>query len=251
MIFREESLTFRILDVLKLDQSHVVWHNRPRDFCALSYRLEADTVLSAAGEEHHLRSGDLAFVPAGLDYRRTSGTDRLIVVHFELYGVAAERIEVLTPRRSEQMEALFSSLLSVYEQKEAGYRHAAAALLHEIFLACYREVTEEAGCGSRIGRSLAYMRRHYADPTLTVPRIAAESYMSEVYFRRLFRREMGTSPQKYLVRLRLERAASLIAGGYHTLEEVASLSGYTDYKYFSSEFRRHHGVPPSAYRWRT
>ena len=71
--------------------------------------------------------------------------------------------------------------------------------------------------------------------------------MSEVYFRRLFNLEFGTSPQKYIVHLRILHAKGLISTGYHTLKEVAYLSGYTDYKYFSVEFKKKVGVSPSEY----
>ena len=71
--------------------------------------------------------------------------------------------------------------------------------------------------------------------------------MSEVYFRKLFKEEFGISPQKYIIDLRLQNAAGLISTGYYSLKEVAYMSGYTDYKYFSVEFKKNMGVSPSEY----
>ena len=71
--------------------------------------------------------------------------------------------------------------------------------------------------------------------------------MSEVCFRKLFKARFGLSPAKYLMQLRIHKAAELIHTGYYTLKEVASLCGYRDYKYFSVEFKRLKGCSPSKY----
>ena len=102
---------------------------------------------------------------------------------------------------------------------------------------------------SKIQASVSYMERHYQDPTLTVGEIAKQSFMSEVYFRKLFREEFGVSPQKYIIDLRIQNAVGLISAGYYSLTEVAYLSGYPDYKYFSAEFKKKMGISPSKYRY--
>lgn len=232
---------------MMLDQGNVNRYNRARGFSALSFRIEADTLLLTEQGEHRLRDHDVSFVPAALDYRRISKTDRLIVIHLDVPEYHARDIECFTPRTPEPLSALFFKLLRCWEGRRLGYRHEAAAITHEIFLECYRQSVGVGEPPSRIWRSVEYMERAYTDPGLTVSAVAARSYVSEVYFRRLFKREYGISPQRYIVDLRLRHAAALIATGYHTLKEVAFLSGYTDYKYFSVEFRRQYGISPSKY----
>ena len=71
--------------------------------------------------------------------------------------------------------------------------------------------------------------------------------MSEVYFRKIFKAEYGTSPQKFIIKLRMQKAVELIETGDYSLKEVALMSGYKDYKYFSAEFKRLFGVSPSEH----
>ena len=71
--------------------------------------------------------------------------------------------------------------------------------------------------------------------------------MSEVYFRKLFKKEYGISPQKYIIQLRIQNAVGLISTGYYSLKEIAYMSGYNDCKYFSVEFKKAMGVSPSEY----
>ena len=71
--------------------------------------------------------------------------------------------------------------------------------------------------------------------------------MSDTYFRKLFKEEFGMSPKQYVIRHRIQHAASLIIAGYYTLEEIAEHCGYNDYKHFSVEFKKLTGVSPSKY----
>ena len=82
---------------------------------------------------------------------------------------------------------------------------------------------------------------------LTVKEIADRSFISEVYFRKLFKAEFGMSPQKYIIKQRMQKAVFLMSTGYYSLKEIALMSGYTDYKYFSTEFKREKGVSPSKF----
>ena len=71
--------------------------------------------------------------------------------------------------------------------------------------------------------------------------------MSEVYFRKLFKKEYGIPPQKFIINLRIQNAIGLISTGYYSLTDVAFASGYNDYKYFSTEFKKIIGISPSKY----
>lgn len=88
---------------------------------------------------------------------------------------------------------------------------------------------------------------NYKKSDLSIKEIADKSFMSEVYFRRLFKEEYGISLQKYIINLRIQNALGLISTGYYSLKEIAYISGYNDYKYFSVEFKKNMGVSPSEY----
>ena len=247
LIFEKELLSFNLLEVLSLKQRNVNMSNNGRNFSALSFRIHSDTVLLTDSDEYHLTDNCVSFVPSRFDYRRISKTDELIVIHFEITNYRAECIEFFLSQNPERLEGLFREILSVWNKREAGYKHQASAILYEIFAECYRQNFHHKNELSKIHRSVEYINKHYTDPNLSVFKIAQQSYMSEVYFRRLFNLEFGTSPQKYIVHLRILHAKGLISTGYHTLKEVAYLSGYTDYKYFSVEFKKKVGVSPSEY----
>ena len=247
MFFKNDALCFRLLDVLHLDQKNVEMHNSKRNFNALSFRFRADTVFQTEGASYFLQDHFLSFVPAGLDYSRFAKYDELIVVHFEVTDCDAGEIECFLPREPEAFGKLFTRLLTCWEEKSVGYQYKCSAIFNEILALCYAENYKPTATDSKIQRSVSFMLAHYRDCNLTIGEIAAKSFVSQVYFRRLFKKEYGVSPQKYIIRLRMQYAKELISAGYYSLKEIAFLCGYTDYKYFSCEFRKYAGVSPSEY----
>lgn len=247
MIFENDSISFHLLDVLALDQGNVNMYNSGRNFSALSFRIQADTVLESAGREWHLKDHSVTFVPARLDYRRIAKEDKVIVIHLDVLDCHGDKIESFLPEDPEKMEALFRRILDIWNKKEISYKHQCAAVLYEIFGECYRQTAQPGEKHPKIQNSVSYIRKHYRDPSLSVAKVAEQSYMSQVYFRKLFKEAYGISPQKYIIKLRIQYAIGLLDAGYYSLKEIAALSGYTDYKYFSVEFKKLLGVSPSEY----
>ncbi len=71
--------------------------------------------------------------------------------------------------------------------------------------------------------------------------------LSRAQFFRSFQRSTGHTPARYMLQLRMQRAATLLEEG-RTIHEVAHLLGYTNRSHFAAAFRRHHGTNPSEWR---
>lgn len=247
MFFDKETISFNILDVLRLDQTELSTDNSGRNFNALSFRFSADTVLKTSKGAYRIKENFVTYVPARLNYTRTTKRDELIVVHFETTDYNTRSIEFFEAKEPEVLAELFLKILKCWEGRETGYKLKCSAILCEIFAECYLQNYKQERKNSKIQPSVDYIHGNYKDSALTVKEIADRSFMSEVYFRRLFKNEFGISPQKYIINLRIQNAAGLISTGYYSLKEIAYMSGYSDYKYFSVEFKKAMGVSPSEY----
>ena len=247
MFFESEAFSFNIVGVIHLCQKKVDVSNSARNFNALSFRYHADTVLKTEKQKCDVRDNFVSFVPAGLDYRRISKGEELIAVHFQSAGGKFGDIECFEARDPETLARLFREMMELWERQEMGYKFRCSAILYEIFAECYAQNHREDEPASKIQPSVDYINQNYRNSSLTVEEIARRSFMSEVYFRRLFKAEYGVSPQRYIINMRIRYAAELILSGYYSLCETAYMSGYNDYKYFSTEFKRMMGVSPSEY----
>ena len=85
---------------------------------------------------------------------------------------------------------------------------------------------------------------------LTVEELAERAAMSPRNFARIFMRETGITPAKYIDQIRLERAIRLLEDTAYPLEMVASVSGFASAEQLRRVFRRRMGITPIEYRER-
>ena len=90
-----------------------------------------------------------------------------------------------------------------------------------------------------------YMQNHLQS-SLSLDVLAQKARMSKPTFIRKFRQQFSCTPIRYLISLRLEYAKTLLQLQRMSVREVAFLCGYRNVKFFSREYHRHFGVPPSA-----
>ena len=101
----------------------------------------------------------------------------------------------------------------------------------------------------RVAWAIAQMHAHSAKE-LRLEDLAQHVNLSPSRFAHLFTAEVGTSPARYLRRLRFRRARLLLETTYLSVKEVMAHVGFNDASHFSRDFRRIYGVPPRAWRQR-
>ena len=249
MFFENEYLKFNLLDVLYLDQGNVNISNRGRSFDALSFRIESDAVLKYSGKEYSASTGSVSFIPSGLEYSRAARVDKCIVIHLNLDNPTSRDIEIAFPQNRAYVESLFVKAYDIWRERVEGYKLRAASVIYEILAECCR-VGIDSKDAKRISAGVDYLNSNYASHSVNIGEAAKRSFMSEVYFRKLFKKEMGQSPKAYVISRRMQKAVNLINTGYYTLLEISDACGYNDYKFFSVEFKRSVGCSPSDYVYR-
>jgi transcriptional regulator GlxA family with amidase domain len=96
---------------------------------------------------------------------------------------------------------------------------------------------------------LAWLEQNFQRP-LTVEDLANEAAMSPRNFARIFLRETGMTPARYLDQLRLEQAIRLLEETGRSLEAIAQECGYTSAERLRRAFHRAMGITPLVYRER-
>ncbi|HZB00705.1 MAG TPA: AraC family transcriptional regulator [Actinomycetota bacterium] len=80
--------------------------------------------------------------------------------------------------------------------------------------------------------------------------IAAQASLSPYYFTRQFTAMIGMPPYRYLITLRIQRAAQLLRESDLTVTQILHRVGFHSPSHFTTTFRRHMGMSPTAYRRR-
>jgi len=89
-----------------------------------------------------------------------------------------------------------------------------------------------------------YMQSSFNSP-LTLNDIALKYGLSKPTLIRKFRSQFSCTPMQYLITLRLNYAQKLLQFKHLPVTQVAELCGYRDVKFFSREYHRRFGNPPS------
>jgi AraC-like DNA-binding protein len=78
--------------------------------------------------------------------------------------------------------------------------------------------------------------------------LAVALHLSPSHLQRLFKRETGARMGEWLIELRLQRAAYLLANSYLSVKEVARSAGYEHVSSFIRAFERRYVLTPSQFR---
>ena len=93
-----------------------------------------------------------------------------------------------------------------------------------------------------------FMKKNYASP-ITVEDMARKFNFNASYLTRIFKKQTGESPVKYLLRLRIDEAKKLLLEHPDlSVKQISTLVGYEDQHYFSRFFKELTGLSPSEYR---
>ncbi len=101
----------------------------------------------------------------------------------------------------------------------------------------------------RLARVLEYMEANLAEP-LSLEVLAREAGISRFHFIGLFRRSLGMTPHKHLLKLRTEIASSMLLQKDKGILEIALACGFQSSSHFAAVFKQHYAESPTAYRLR-
>lgn len=100
---------------------------------------------------------------------------------------------------------------------------------------------------SRIKQTLSFIRRNL-DRRIDLDELSAAAYMSKDHFIRMFRKEVGETPNAYIIGKKIERAELLLVTTSLPVKQIASSLGYDDFAYFNRQFKQKTGTTPLQYR---
>jgi AraC family transcriptional regulator len=92
-----------------------------------------------------------------------------------------------------------------------------------------------------------YIDEHLLDD-VSLATLAELAQLSPFHFLRVFKQSFGLPPHRYMSRLRIERAKSLLADPAMSVTQIGSHLGFSETSSFTTTFRKHTGLTPTAYR---
>lgn len=109
------------------------------------------------------------------------------------------------------------------------------------------ELKAQSATVPKIAAAAEWISAHIAEQ-LRVPDIAERFGMSERNFSRSFKRDLGVSPQQFIVTARIEAARRWLVETKDPIEKIARRSGFSGSEHLALAFRKANGGSPAEYR---
>jgi AraC-like DNA-binding protein len=147
------------------------------------------------------------------------------------------------------MQALWQALDDLNRPLEALQADQVVLSVAEALLALSSSAAQKtpaAICAAAVERARQFLDAHH-DRSVSSEQLEALTGLDRYSLARQFRRQLGTSPYRYLTLRRLDHARSMVNAG-RSLAHAALASGFADQSHMTRQFKRAYGMSPS--RWR-
>lgn len=146
---------------------------------------------------------------------------------------------------------LYKYAIATAIKQPLGFQHILAGIT-ELILATMNTLDksrtgEYQQMGHQINRAKMLIYEKY-QTEINMQAIANEVCMSYSYFRHLFKKHTGLSPNQYLQELRIQKSKELLVSTDLPCQEIAYRIGYDNPVYFSVLFKKMTHLSPTEYR---
>jgi len=176
--------------------------------------------------------------------------------HPDYFPISNSQIKLQSYR--DEFLSLAQKIIAEEKQKLAGYEIILRSLFNQLLIVLMRDLTSKTYVDHGMQLSfesvvekkqivntiINYMAENYMNE-ISLEKLSENMYLSSVYISKIFKEETGDSPINYLIKLRLSHAYKLLASKQYSVKSVSSKIGYKDAYYFSKQFKKHYGYPPS------
>lgn len=122
-------------------------------------------------------------------------------------------------------------------------------LLQQLFCAAAAAQSVSVGDDRRLAdRVCMYIDDHFTQPNLTVRELAAIFYTNTAYLGQAFKKCHGITVSEYITKKRMDYAQLLMKDRALSIEQIADMTGISDYFYFNKLYKKYKGITPGKAR---
>jgi len=232
------------------------------NFCEIMYVTTGMGVIAIENKEYTIRTGDIVVYNTGVFHSERCLSDDLSILFFAIDNINIPGMNsgcVVSNEACPVIEAgnyddVFKTFLSVMvnelNQKQAHYKAISTniATLFCYYILRLYDIKIENPVQVNICHNAKNYIDNYYRTDINLDTLANSFYISKYYFIRIFRENIGLSPMKYLLFVRLSAAKDLLANTDMTITEIAQAVGYISTSTFSRVFKNSENITPTEYR---
>ena len=229
-------------------------------FLVLEFVAEGAGTVELSGRHYRLQAGMSFSYGPGVPHIIRNEPARPMLKYFVVFaGIEARRLLDESPLHAGRAVQVSSpkEIVELYEilqregtsESEYGARICAALVPVLIMKITERAVPYAVGESRALAtfhRAKHWIERHYVH-LRTVEQAAKACHIEVAYLSRLFQRFGHTTPYRFIMRLKMNRATELLVDDGMLVKEVAAKLEFADPFHFSRVFKRLYGLPPGRF----
>lgn len=162
----------------------------------------------------------------------------------------SEKTPVFECDQTDEISELFAKMFSCYNQSRSR-EYSMLGYLYLILSTLMSQAKQQSFTSSNVkiylNKAIEYINNNYSYD-INVAKLASHIGIDRTYLYRIFIDSISVSPEQYLLKVRMTKAANLLKTTDYSVLQVALSTGYKDISHFSTIFKKFFGATPSAYR---
>lgn len=142
-------------------------------------------------------------------------------------------------------EALLKFIFAYKSNRDNEYM--LLSLLYNFFAQIKQQYKNENAKSIYVEQAIDYIYKNY-DKNIAIGDMANYLNVDRTYLYRLFKKECGLSPQKYLLNFRLKVAMSKLENTQNSIREISEACGFNQVSLFCYQFKKFYKDTPLNYR---
>ena len=215
----------------------------------LIYCTEGNGIFSFADGPLAYSAGDVVIIPPSIPHTNNSETG-FTNIHVNLSDTTLTTKKPVLIHDDSNEFLLHAFTAAYYHFNSTSPYRSALLSAYGNLLACYMMAYQQTPSHSRVVEEIEnHIIHHYPDCQYELDTYLRSFPFSYDYLRKLFKKELGVTPHKYLMDLRLQAAADRLSSipDDNNITEISRLCGFKEPLYFSRMFKKKYGVAPSFY----
>ena len=222
----------------------------------LLYKLGGEAVVTFHGKRMREKMDDVRFLPAPSIFKTVPDYSAEVVELCECINVGfvsdsplPQELLVMNCANHPALKLLFQRLYKHWYHKHDGYYHKCVSILYEIFyeLSSDKRSYVSSRTYQLISPAVDYIDDHFAEMHIDYAALAALCGISYTYMAKIFVGHFGASPNRYVMRKKIQYACDLLNTKRYSVQEIAQMSGFVNAYYFSRSFKKYMKVSPTEY----
>ena len=168
---------------------------------------------------------------------------RFMYVHISFNRFLASDILELNIQQDSAEFFILEAIMKRMETKAETV--AIIELLNCLFDALNIDSTLYTGSGTSLYKVIKYINENLAGD-LTNDKLAKIACFQPRYFIKVFRKQFGTTPHKYIQNIRIKHAVNMLQNG-KKIAEISQSLGFSEEKSFLRFFKQYKGVSPKTF----